>query len=187
MDKERIKKAVSEILRAIGEDNNPELEKTPERFAELMEGALSGKKRNVSEILKITHELKHDEMVVVKNVPFYSMCEHHLVPFFGKCHVAYIPKENRIVGISKLVETVDVLSKKLQLQERLTTEIANAIMKHLNPKGVGVVVEARHLCIEMRGQLPADIVTSAVRGLFRDDIKTREEFLKLIRQDAQAN
>lgn len=183
MDKERIKKAVSEILKAIGEDpNKPELRKTPERFAEMMEDILSGKGEYVGDILKVTHELKHDEMVLVKDVPFYSMCEHHLIPFFGKCHVAYIPKKNRIVGVSKLVKIIDVLSRKLQLQERLTTEIANSIMKHLEPKGVGVVVEARHLCIEMRGlKVPAEIVTSAVRGLFRDDIKTREEFLKLIK------
>jgi len=183
MDKERIKRAASEILRAIGEDpNKPELRKTPERFAEMMEDILSGKGKDIGNILKITHELKHDEMVIVKNVPFYSLCEHHLAPFFGKCHVAYIPKKNKIVGVSKLVKIIDVLSRKLQLQERLTTEIANSIMKYLEPKGAGVVIEARHLCIEMRGlKLPAEIVTSAVRGMFRDDIKTREEFLKLIK------
>ena len=183
MDKERIKKAVAEILRAIGENSNkPELKKTPERFADLMEDILSGREKDVRDILKVTHELKHDEMVLVKNVPFYSMCEHHLVPFFGKCHVAYIPKKNRIVGVSNLVKIIDILSRKLQLQERLTTEIANSIMNHLEPKGVGVVIEARHLCIEMRGlKVPAEIVTSAVRGLFRHDIKTREEFLKLIK------
>jgi GTP cyclohydrolase I len=183
MDKERIKKAVSEILKAIDEDpSKPELKKTPERFADMMEDILSGKGKDIAEILKATHELKHDEMVIVRDVPFYSMCEHHLIPFFGKCHVAYIPKKNRIVGVSELVKIVDVLSRKLQLQERLTTEIANSIMKHLEPKGAGVVIEARHLCIEMRGlKVPAQIVTSAVRGLFRDAIKTREEFLKLIR------
>lgn len=183
MDKERIKKAISEILRAIGEDpNKPELKKTPERFADMMEDVLSGREKDAKDILKITHELKHDEMVLVKNVPFYSMCEHHFIPFFGKCHVAYIPRGNRIVGISKLVNTIDALSRKLQLQERLTADIANSIMAHLDPKGVGVVIEARHLCIEMRGlKVPAEIVTSAVRGLFRKDIKTREEFLKLIK------
>ena len=183
MDKERIKKAVAEILKAIGEDpDKNELRKTPERFAVMMEDVLSGKGKDVKDILKVTHELRHDEMVLVKSVPFYSMCEHHFVPFFGKCHVAYIPKKNRIVGVSKLVEIIDVLSRKLQLQERFTTEIADSIMKHLEPKGVGVVIEARHLCIEMRGlKVPAEIVTSAVRGLFREDIKTREEFLKLIK------
>ena len=183
MDKERIKKAVAEILKAIGEDpDKNELRKTPERFAVMMEDILSGREKDVRDILKVTHELKHDEMVLVKNVPFYSMCEHHLVPFFGKCHVAYIPKKNRIVGVSNLVKIIDILSRKLQLQERLTTEIANSIMNHLEPKGVGVVIEARHLCIEMRGlKAPAEIVTSAVRGLFREDIKTREEFLKLIK------
>ena len=183
MNKENIRKAVAEILKAIGENpNKPELKKTPERFADLMEDILSGKGKDVKDILKVTHELKHDEMVLVRDVPFYSMCEHHLVPFFGKCHVAYIPKKNRIVGVSKLVKIIDILSRRLQLQERLTTEIANSIMTHLEPKGVGIVIEARHLCIEMRGlKVPAEIVTSAVRGLFREDIKTREEFLKLIK------
>jgi len=183
MDKERIKKAISEIIKAIGENpNKAELRKTPERFADLITDILSGNGKDAKDILKVTHELKHDEMVLVKNVPFYSICEHHLMPFFGKCHVAYIPKNNRIVGVSKLVKLIDALSRKLQLQERLTTEIANSIMKHLEPKGVGVVIEARHLCIEMRGlKLPAEIVTSAVRGLFREDIKTREEFLRLIK------
>lgn len=183
MDKNKIKNAILELLKAIGEDpTKPRLRKTPQRFADMMEDILSGRDRNAKDILKITHDLKHDEMVLLKGVPFYSICEHHLLPFFGKCSVAYIPKENKIVGISKLVEIIDVMSKRLQVQERLTTDIANSIMKYLNPKGVGVVIEARHLCIEMRGiKQPEMIVTSAVRGLFREDMKTREEFLKLIK------
>ncbi len=184
MDKEKIKKAVVEIIKAINE--NPaksELKDTPQRFADMMAEILSGKNKNVEDILQVTHDLKHDEMVLVKDVPFYSMCEHHLLPFFGKCHIAYIPKRNKIVGISRLAEIIDVMSKRLQVQERLTTEIANTIMKHLKPKGVGIVVEARHLCMEMIGikQPECKVVTSAVRGLFRNDIKTREEFLKLIK------
>ena len=183
MDKSKIKEHITGLLKAIGEDpKRYGLSKTPMRVAQMFEKILSNGKRPVSDIFKITHDLEHDEMVLVKDIPFYSLCEHHLMPFFGKCHVAYIPKKNRIVGVSKLVEIIDVLSRKLQLQERFTTEIADSIMKHLEPKGVGVVIEARHLCIEMRGlKVPAEIVTSAVRGLFREDIKTREEFLKLIK------
>lgn len=184
MDKEKIKNIVVELLRAIGENpNRAELKNTPERFAKMLEALLSGKDKSVKDIFQITHYLKHDEMVLVKNIPFYSMCEHHLLPFFGKCHVAYIPEGNRIVGISRLAEIVDIISKRLQVQERLTTDIANSIMKHLKPKGVGVVIDARHLCMEMTGikQPECKVVTSAVRGLFRNDIKTREEFLKLIK------
>ena len=183
MDREKIKKAVVELLKSIGENpNKPELAKTPERVAEMLENAISGNKKSPKDVLKFTRSLEHDEMVVVKSIPFYSVCEHHLLPFFGKCHVAYIPQGNRIVGISKLAEVAEIMSKRLQVQERLTTEIANAIMRHLRPKGVGVVIEARHLCMEMQGNHPkAEIVTSAVRGMFRKDIKTREEFLKLIK------
>lgn len=183
MDREKIKKAVVELLKAIGEDpRRVELEKTPERVADMLENAISGKRKIPKDSLRVTRSLEHDEMVIVKNIPFYSFCEHHLLPFFGKCHVAYIPEGNRIVGISKIAEVADIMSKRLQVQERLTTEIANEIMKHLRPKGVGVVIEARHLCMEMQGRQPeTEIVTSAVRGLFREDIKTREEFLKLIK------
>ena len=184
MNKEKIKKVIIDLLRAIGEDpNRPELRKTPERFAEMIAEVLSGRDKNAKDILQVTHDLKHDEMVLVKDIPFYSICEHHLLPFFGKCHVAYIPENNKIVGVSKLIEVIDAISKRLQVQERLTTEIANNIMTHLKPKGVGVVIEARHLCIEMRGlkHPGAEIVTSAVRGKFRKEIKTRQEFLKLIR------
>lgn len=184
MNKEKIKSIVVELLKAIGENpNRAELKRTPDRFANMLEALLSGKDKSVKDIFQITHHLKHDEMVLVKNIPFYSMCEHHLLPFFGKCHVAYIPEDNRIVGISRLAEIVDVMSKRLQAQERLTTDIANSVMKHLKPKGVGVVIDARHLCMEMTGikQPECKVITSAVRGLFRNDIKTREEFLKLIK------
>lgn len=184
MDKSKIEALIKELLTAIGENpDRKELKKTPERVAAILEKTLSGAKKDANAILQTTHELKHDEMVVVKNVPFYSMCEHHLMPFFGKCHIGYIPKNNRIAGIGRFVELIDVMSKRLQVQERLTTEIANTIMKNLNPKGVGVVIEARHLCSEMMGQsIPhSSIITSAVRGRFRSDIKTREEFLKLIK------
>ena len=184
MDEEKIKKAIKELLEAIGEDpNRQELKKTPERVACMFEKLLSGKNKVIKDILQATHDLEHDEMVIVKDVPFYSICEHCLLPFFGKCHVAYIPEGNKIVGVSRLIEAVDVLSKRLQMQERLTTEIANNIMKCLKPKGAGVVMEARHLCMEMTGvkQPETKVITSAVRGKFRKDIKTREEFLNLIK------
>ncbi len=181
--KEKIKKAIKELLKAIGEDpTRKELLRTPERAADVFESIISGKSKDIKEILKVTHGIKHDEMVLIKDIPFYSICEHHLLPFFGKCCIAYIPEGNRVLGISRLIEAVDVISKKLQIQERLTSEIANAIMKNLKPKGVGVVIEARHLCIEMRYiKIPEKVITSAVRGIFRKDIKTREEFLRLIR------
>lgn len=184
MDKKRVRNAVTELLKAIGENPHRQgLRETPSRIAELLQEILSGNRKDPKDILKVSHSIEHDEMVIVKNIPFYSMCEHHFLPFFGKCHVAYIPEDDNVVGIGKLTEIVDVMSKKLQLQERLTTEIANIIMQCLNPKGVAVVIEARHLCIEMRGLKDSrtEIVTSAVRGIFRKDIKTREEFLKLIK------
>lgn len=183
MDKEKIKKAIIELLKAIDEDpNRPGLKKTPERIANMCEELFSGKKRDVSEILQVIHDLEHDEMVLLRGIPFYSICEHHLLPFFGECHIAYIPNKNSIVGISKLVRLVDVMSNRLQVQERLTTVIADMLMKHLNPKGVAVVIKARHLCMEMRGvKKPIEsIITSAVRGSFRKDMRTRDEFLKLI-------
>ncbi|MDY6967993.1 MAG: GTP cyclohydrolase I FolE [Spirochaetota bacterium] len=183
MDKERIKAAVTEILIAIGEDpGRSGLLKTPERIADMLEEILSGKKSNVEKALQTTHELSHDAMVIIKAIPFYSMCEHHMLPFFGECHIAYIPDNNEIIGISKLARVVEILSKRLQVQEKFTTEIVETIMTNLNPKGVAVVVKARHLCMEMRGikTSNATTITSAVRGIFRKDNKTREEFLKLI-------
>ncbi|MBN2040102.1 MAG: GTP cyclohydrolase I FolE [Spirochaetes bacterium] len=184
MDKEKIKKAVTDLLEAIGEDvNRPGIKRTPERIADLYEELLSGTMEEAGRIIQETHELEHDGMILLKDIPFYSMCEHHLLPFFGKCHIAYIPDENKILGLSKITQVVDILSKQLQVQERLTTQIVNTIMKNLKPKGVGLVMEARHLCLEMRGANRSDpyTVTSYVEGLFRKDLKTREEFMKLIK------
>lgn len=183
VDRERIKKAVVEILLAIGEDpQRSGLEETPDRVARMYEDIFGGEKENIAEVLGKVHELEHDEMVIVKDINFYSMCEHHMVPFFGVCHIGYIPDSKRIVGISKLARIVEIFSKRLQVQEHFTTEIADAIMEHVKPKGVGVVVKARHLCMEMRGvrKPGASTITSVVRGTFRSDIRTREEFLKLI-------
>ncbi len=184
MDKEKIKKAIYDLLIAIGE--NPErsgIKNTPDRMADMYCELLSGSKTEAAEIIQETFNLEHDGLVLVKDVPFYSMCEHHMLPFFGKCHIAYIPDGNRIVGLSKLVQVVDILSRQLQLQERLTTQIVDTIMKYLKPKGAAIVMEARHLCLEMRGIQKADssTITSDVKGLFRSDLKTREEFLKLIK------
>ena len=184
MDKEKIIKAVHDLLIAIGENpERPGIKRTPERIAEMYCELLSGSKDQAAQIIQETHDLEHDGMILLRDVPFYSMCEHHLLPFFGKCHIAYIPDGNRIVGLSKIVSVIEILSRQLQVQERLTTQIVDTIMKNLKPKGVGLVMEARHLCLEMRGIQKSDTytITSDVKGLFRSDLKTREEFLKLIK------
>jgi GTP cyclohydrolase I len=184
MNKEKIKNAIHELLIAIGEDpNRPGIKQTPERMAEMYSELLSGSLEQAAQIIQETPELEHDGMVLLIDIPFYSICEHHLLPFFGTCHIAYIPDGNRVVGLSKLAKVVEILSRGLQVQERLTTQIVDIIMKNLKPKGVGLVMEARHLCMEMRGaqKQNATTITSDVRGLFRADIRTREEFMKLIK------
>ena len=184
IDKDKIKNAVVQILEAIGEDPNSEhLSKTPERFATIFSELTSGKDRDLSKIFESKHEVDHNEMVLVKDIPFYSLCEHHIVPFFGTIHIAYIPDKNKIIGLGKLVELVDTVSKKLQLQEKLTKELADTLTKYAHPKGVGVVVEARHLCMEMQGtkQPGTSAITSAIRGSFRKDNRTREEFLSFVK------
>ncbi len=183
MDIPRIENAIKEILYAIGEDPDRHgLKDTPARVGKMFNEIFSGNTDNPAEFMSKVHELEHDEMVILKDISFYSMCERHMVPFFGVAHVAYIPQDNRIVGISKLVRLVESRSKKLQVQERLSSEIAEIIMNELNPKGAAVVMKARHLCMEMRGikKSGAYTITSVVRGIFRTDNKTREEFLKLI-------
>ena len=184
MSKNKIEKAVKDILKAIGDDPaRPDLLGTPRRVADMYEEVLSGMKKDPARELEVLLSEDHDEIVLLKNIPLYSICEHHLLPFIGKAHVAYIPKGNRVTGLSKLARVVDILSKRLQVQERLTTQVANVIMKKLRPKGVMVVVEAEHLCMSMRGVKKPGIttVTSAVRGLFRTNPKTRAETLELIR------
>ncbi|NQT33507.1 MAG: GTP cyclohydrolase I FolE [Candidatus Omnitrophica bacterium] len=184
MDKERIKKAVREILEAVGE--NPEregLQNTPERVANMYEEILGSTNKEGADEIKVFLEEEHDEIILLKDIPLYSMCEHHMVPFVGKAYVAYIPDGNRITGLSKIARVVDAFCKRLQVQERLTTQIADAMMKKLSPKGVLVVIEAEHLCMSMRGVSKPGIITttSAVRGVFRSSQKTREEALSLIR------
>ena len=184
MDKPRIEKAVREILKAIGEDiSRPDLKATPRRVAEMYEEILGGMNVNPEKELDVVFEKEHDEIVLLKDIPVYSVCEHHLLPFIGKAHVAYIPKGSRVTGLSKLVRVVDAMSRRLQVQEHLTTDIADIIMKRLKPKGVMVIIEAEHLCMSMRGVKRPGIltVTSAVRGLFRSNEKTRAEALALIK------
>ena len=186
MNKVRIERAVREILLAIGE--NPEregLRDTPKRVARMYEEIFSGIGKDPGKELHVVYNEEHDEMVVLKDIPFYSMCEHHLLPFTGKAHVAYIPENNKIVGLSKLARLVDSVSKKPQLQERLTSSIADIIMKSLKPKGALVIVQAEHLCMTMRGikKPGSKMITSAVRGLFRRSQATRAEALALIREE----
>ena len=184
MDKKRIEKAIREILLAVGANpNRSDIKDTPKRVADMYEEILSGVKINPEKELEIVFEKDHDEIILLKGIPLYSICEHHLLPFIGKAHVAYIPSNNRVTGLSKLVRVVDVLSKRLQVQERLTTDIAEVIMKKLKPKGVLVVIEAEHLCMSMRGVKKPGVltITSAVRGIFRKNEKTRSEVMALIR------
>jgi GTP cyclohydrolase I len=183
IDKARIEKAVREILEAIGEDPDREgLVRTPERVADMYAEVFAGL-RDTEDHLSVTFAAEHDEMVMVKDIPLYSHCEHHLTPFLGRAHVAYIPNDDgRITGLSKLARLVDSYARRLQVQERLTSQIADEIEATLRPRGVLVVVEAEHLCMSMRGvQKPgATTVTSAVRGLFRENAATRAEAMAFI-------
>ena len=184
MDKAKIKKAVKMILDAIGENSTRSaLRKTPERVADMYEEIFGGISRDPAKELEVLLSEKHDEMVLLKGIPLYSVCEHHLLPFIGRAHIAYVPKNNRVTGLSKLARVVEILSKRLQVQERLTTEIAEIIMKKLKPRGVMVIIEAEHLCMSMRGVKKAGVltVTSAVRGIFKENPKTRAETLALIK------
>jgi GTP cyclohydrolase I len=184
VDKARIERAVREILEAIGEDPEREgLLRTPQRVAEMYEEVFAGLADDPADHLAVTFAADHDEMIMVKDIPLYSMCEHHLVPFLGRAHVAYIPNANgRITGLSKLARLVDSYARRPQVQERLTSQIADQIDEKLAPRGVLVVVEAEHLCMSMRGvQKPGTTtVTSAVRGLFRDKAATRAEAMAFI-------
>jgi GTP cyclohydrolase I len=184
MDRERIEQAVRMIIEAIGDDPEREgVQDTPARVAEMYEEIFAGIGRDPQELITVVRGAEHDEMIMVKDIPLYSVCEHHLLPWVGKAHVAYIPsKDGRITGLSKIARVVDLCAKRLQVQERLTTEIADAIESALEPRGVFVVIEAEHLCMTMRGiRKPGSrTVTSAVRGLFRSDARTRQEAMNLI-------
>ena len=184
MDKERIERAVREILLAIGEDpDRAGLVETPKRVANMYEEIFAGLHDDPRRHLKLFDEGNNDEMVVVRDIPRDSMCEHHLLPFIGKAHIAYIPSDGRVIGLSKLARIVDSFSKKPQLQERLTSQIADFLDKELSPQGVAVVIEAEHLCMTMRGARAAGAKTqtSALRGSMRKDAKTRAEAMALLR------
>lgn len=185
MDAKKIQKGVRLIIEGIGEDpDRPGLRKTPERIVELYEEIFSGLSASPEEILKPMEGEKHDEMILLKDIPFYSVCEHHLLPFAGKAHIAYIPEGGRIVGISALAKALEIFAKRPQVQERLTAKLADLIMKRLRPKGCMVIVDAEHLCLSMRGikKPGSKVVTSAVRGIFRTKQSTREELLELIKK-----
>lgn len=183
MDKQSIENAVREILIAIGEDPDREgLTETPKRVANMYEEIFAGIEDNPARHLKVFNEGNNDEMVIVRDIPMYSMCEHHLLPFVGKAHIAYIPSEGKVIGLSKLARIVDSFSKKPQLQERLTSQIADFLEENLSPKGVAVVIEAEHLCMTMRGARAAGATTqtSALRGSMRKDARTRAEAMSLL-------
>jgi GTP cyclohydrolase I len=184
IDEARIKRAVTEIIKAIEEDPDREgIKDTPQRVAEMYAELFLGMDKDPKEDLEVGFELGHREMVVLKDIPFYSMCEHHLLPFFGVAHVGYIPnEEGRIVGISKLARVVETIARRPQVQERMTTEIADAIDEGIKPAGVAVVIQAEHLCMTMRGikKPGSNVITSAIRGAFRKRSASRAEFFSLI-------
>ena len=184
VDLDRIEKAVAELLAAIGEDPDRDgLQKTPYRVAHMYEELFAGLDEDPGDHLEVTFAADHDEMVMVRDIPFASLCEHHLVPFLGRAHVAYIPGDDgRITGLSKFARLVDGYARRLQVQERMTSQIADSIEAALAPKGVLVVVEAEHLCMSMRGvKKPGTLtITSAVRGLFRTDSATRSEAMQFV-------
>ncbi|MFN3395647.1 MAG: GTP cyclohydrolase I FolE [Thermodesulfovibrionales bacterium] len=184
MDREKILKGVRLIIEGIGEDpERPGLKRTPERIAEMYEEIFSGLRSSPEELLKPMEGEKHDEMVLLKDIPFYSVCEHHLLPFAGRAHIAYIPEGGRIVGISSLARALEIFAKRPQVQERLTAQLADLLMEKLRPKGCMVIIDAEHLCMSMRGiKKPGSrTVTSAVRGIFRSKQSTRDEMLELIK------
>jgi GTP cyclohydrolase I len=179
---------VRDLLTALGEDPGREgLQGTPERIAKTLQFLTSGNQAPIDEILNgALYPVTYDEMVIVKDIEMFSLCEHHLLPFFGKCHVAYIP-DKKVIGLSKIPRLVDAFSRRLQIQERLTTEIAETLMEKMRPQGVGVVIEARHLCMMMRGveKQHSQAVTSAMFGVFRTQQQTRDEFLSLVESNAR--
>jgi GTP cyclohydrolase I len=185
VDKERVKAAVREILIAIGDDPDREgLKETPDRVARMFEEIFAGLHKDPREYVKVFQEENHEEIVLVKDIPTYSICEHHLLPFVGVAHVVYIPRKGKIMGLSKLARIVDTIAKKPQLQERLTSEVADVLMDTINPIGAAVVMEAEHLCMTMRGikKPGSKTITSALRGIIKTDARTRAEVMALIKE-----
>jgi len=187
-ERQSIKELIEELLVQIGEDPNREgLRKTPERFEKAIRFLTGGYTKDVREVLNgAIFQEPYDEMVLLKDIELFSLCDHHLLPFYGKCHVAYIPN-GRLIGLSKIPRIVDLFARRLQIQERLTSQIANCLQEALQPKGVGVVIEAFHLCVAMRGveKQHAFAVTSSMLGAFRTDQRTRLEFMNLIRDSGR--
>ena len=183
-DEAEIRKAITSIIKAIGEDPEREgLFDTPRRVADMYAELFMGLDIDPREELAVGYELGHREMVIVRDIPFYSMCEHHLLPFYGTAHIGYIPSINgRVVGLSKLARVVEIIASRPQIQERMTTDIADTIMDGLQPSGVAVVVQAEHMCMIMRGvkKPGSNIITSAIRGAFRSKAESRAEFFSLI-------
>jgi GTP cyclohydrolase IA len=181
---------VTQLLGAVGEDAQREgLRRTPHRVAKALEFLTGGYRQEINAVLNgAVFDEPYSEMVIVKDIDFYSLCEHHMLPFFGRVHVAYIPN-GKIVGLSKIPRIVDVFARRLQVQERLTQQIAGTLFASLNPEGVGVVVEAKHMCMMMRGveKQNSSATTSAMLGVFRDDVKTRQEFLTLLRTHSEGS
>ncbi len=186
MDNARIKKAVSEIIAAIGDDESREgLRETPRRIADMYAEIFQGVEQDPLKALEVTFDTGgHQEMVILKDIPFFSVCEHHFLPFHGVAHVGYIPRDC-LVGVSKIARVVDTLARRPQMQERLTSQVADCMMAGLHPTGVAVVIEAEHLCMTMRGiKKPGSrLVTSATRGVFRTSSATRAEFFSLVREE----
>jgi GTP cyclohydrolase I len=182
--KESVAQLMRKVIALIGEDPEREgLRKTPERFEKALKFLTSGYHQNLESVLNgATFSVQYDEMVVVKDIEFFSLCEHHLLPFFGKAHVAYLPSK-RVLGLSKIARLVNMYARRLQIQERMTSQIAEAISEKISPEGVGVIIEARHLCMQMRGveKQHGQAVTSAMLGSFRHNKQTRDEFLSLVR------
>ncbi len=189
MDREKLEKAVRLLIEAIGEDpQRGGLRDTPRRVASMLAETLGGADRSPAEILTVLESEHHDEIVLVKDIPLYSTCEHHMLPFIGRAHVGYIPEGGRITGLSKIVRVVECFARRLQTQERMTAQIADAIMDHLKPRGVIVIIEAEHLCMVMRGvRSPGSkTTTSVVRGIFREKAATRAEAIQLIKGSSQS-
>ncbi len=184
VDQDKIREAALSLIKAIGDDPQREsLKETPRRIAEMYAELFSGMDMDAQAELTTGFEVGHNEMVILRDVPFYSMCEHHLLPFFGTVHIGYLPnKGGRVVGVSKLARVVEIFARRLQLQERMTTQIADTIMETLQADGVAVIVQAEHLCMTMRGikKQGSNVVTSATRGFFRSRVATRAEFLSLV-------
>ncbi len=182
-ENERLESLARNLLVELGEDPDRDgLERTPRRVAESLRFLTKGYQEDVDQVLNgALYEVAHDEMIIVRDIEVFSLCEHHLLPFFGKCHVAYIPSR-KVIGLSKIARLVDVFARRLQVQERLTTQVAQVLMEKINPLGVGVVMEAQHLCMIMRGVQKQNsvAVTSAMLGVFRDKKQTRDEFLSLL-------